>query len=419
VDSYDVVIIGAGASGLAAAQDLIAAGLRVCCLEARDRVGGRILTAHDAATPLPIELGAEFVHGKPSEIFGLAGRAGIHLYETGGRPVSLVSGGENPEEDGFRILEDLAKSATEENDETFQHFLDRSSYSPAQKQQAAAFVEGFNAARREVIGTAALAKDQRAGDKVEGDRTFRVREGYDALIHSLARGVDVRLNAVVEAIVWKPGSATIRVSAAEPVQARRVIITAPLGVLHAGAIRFDPEPVAALAAARALRVGDAFRVTFLFERAFWDDNPETAHAGFLFSEEPQFPVWWTGRPAEPPAITGWSAGPKADALLGLSADEVIARARETLIRVLKPAALPPHRAWFHDWHADPCARGAYSYVPARALPARRKLAEPVEHTLYFAGEHTDLIGYGGTVHGAIASGRRAAQQIAQDLDVGR
>jgi monoamine oxidase len=72
-DSYDVAVIGAGAAGLAAAQDLIAAGLRVCCLEARGRIGGRIFTAHD--TPLAVELGAEFVHGRSDEIFDLAPRA--------------------------------------------------------------------------------------------------------------------------------------------------------------------------------------------------------------------------------------------------------------------------------------------------------------------------------------------------------
>jgi monoamine oxidase len=408
---YDVIIIGAGAAGLAAAHDLIAAGLRVCCLEARGRIGGRILTVRDPASLLTLELGAEFVHGMPTEVFDLAESAGLHLYETGGRPVNLAGSGHDPAEDGFQILEDIANSATEENDETFQSFLDHSTYSPTQQQQATALVEGFNSARREVIGTASLAKDQRAADAIGGDRAFRVREGYDALVHSLARAVDVRLNSVVEAVMWKAGSATIRVSGADSMYARRALITVPLGVLQAGAIRFDPEPGTALAAARALRFGDAFRVTLLFDRAFWDDNPGTAHAGFMFSDEPLFPVWWTGLPAEPRAITGWSAGPKADALLGLSADDVIARARATLSRILKTAVLPSHRCWFHDWHADQFARGAYSYVPARALPARRALAEPVEETLFFAGEHTDLLGYGGTVHGAIASGRRAAQQI--------
>jgi monoamine oxidase len=98
-------------------------------------------------------------------------------------------------------------------------------------------------------------------------------------------------------------------------------------------------------------------------------------------------------------------------LIGLSHDEVIGRALATLKRIVGVPSMPSHRAWFHDWQADPYSRGAYSYVPAGALPARRALADPVEDTLYFAGEATDLLGYGGTVHGAIASGRRAARQI--------
>ncbi len=408
---YDVAIIGAGAAGLAAAGELIRAGLSVCCLEARDRIGGRILTLHDTATPMAIELGAEFVHGKPSEILDLAKREGLELVETEGRPVTLTKDSENPEADGQEIMEDLAKSATEENDETFQSFLDRSKYSPAQKEQAAQFVEGFNASRREVIGVAALALDQRAGDKIEGDRTFRVRQGYRAVIDLLAAGVEVRLNSVVEAIEWQAGTATVRVSAADPVRARRAVITVPLGVLQAGAIRFEPEPVAAIAAARALEFGDAVRVTFLFERPFWEDKEQTRGFGFLFSDEPVFPVWWSGSPLERRVITGWTAGPKADALIGLDAEDVKAQALATLSRVLKTQVPRPLGAWFHDWHADPFTRGAYSYVPADALPARRRLAEPVEGTLYFAGEATDLLGYGGTVHGAIASGLRAARQI--------
>ena len=68
-------------------------------------------------------------------------------------------------------------------------------------------------------------------------------------------------------------------------------------------------------------------------------------------------------------------------------------------------------AYFHDWHADPFSRGAYSYTPAHALAARAALAEPVRETLYFAGEATELSGHSATVHGAIATGKRAAQQI--------
>src|SRR2546423_13551371 len=63
-NSNSVLIIGAGAAGLAAASDLAAAGLAVTVLEARDRIGGRVQTIHDQSLNLPVELGAEFIHGK-------------------------------------------------------------------------------------------------------------------------------------------------------------------------------------------------------------------------------------------------------------------------------------------------------------------------------------------------------------------
>jgi monoamine oxidase len=68
-------------------------------------------------------------------------------------------------------------------------------------------------------------------------------------------------------------------------------------------------------------------------------------------------------------------------------------------------------AHFHDWQTDPFARGAYSYAKVGADGAQEALAAPIENTLFFAGEATDTSGHNGTVHGAIASGYRAAQEI--------
>jgi len=65
----------------------------------------------------------------------------------------------------------------------------------------------------------------------------------------------------------------------------------------------------------------------------------------------------------------------------------------------------------HNWHADPFARGAYSYVTVNGMDAVRVLAAPVEDTLFFAGEATNSDGHTGTVHGAIATGLRAAREI--------
>ena len=193
--------------------------------------------------------------------------------------------------------------------------------------------------------------------------------------------------------------------------ANRVVITMPLGVLQAGSLRFDPEPRGILDAAHALAFGDVYRLTLRFDRAFWQDNPEFAGAGFIFSEEPLFPTWWTTVPVETAVITGWSAGPKADPLRGKTRAEIVAAALASLGKIMHAPLGRLENAWFHDWEADPFSCGAYSYVPAGALAARRELAGPVEDTLYFAGEATDLIGYGGTVHGAIASGKRVAAQI--------
>ena len=71
--------------------------------------------------------------------------------------------------------------------------------------------------------------------------------------------------------------------------------------------------------------------------------------------------------------------------------------------------------WYvHDWQTDVYSRGAYTYVPAGQWWAAEAIAEPIDGTLYFAGEATDYDGHWGTVHGAIASGKRAAQRMLKD-----
>jgi monoamine oxidase len=77
----EVLIIGAGAAGLAAARDLSSAGLTVLVVEARSRIGGRIFTLHDATGSLPIELGAEFIHGKSPELFSIIEKARLKFEE--------------------------------------------------------------------------------------------------------------------------------------------------------------------------------------------------------------------------------------------------------------------------------------------------------------------------------------------------
>src|SRR5437868_12569661 len=75
------LIVGAGAAGLSCAAELARAGLQVTVLEGRDRIGGRIFTQHVSGVAAPIELGAEFVHGKPPQIFKPTKAAGEEVIE--------------------------------------------------------------------------------------------------------------------------------------------------------------------------------------------------------------------------------------------------------------------------------------------------------------------------------------------------
>lgn len=427
---WDVLIVGAGAAGLAALRELDGAGLRVRCVEAQERLGGRIFTVRDPLSPAPVELGAEFVHGRPPEIWNIAARAGLQVVERGWNALQM-NGGKLVQDEGMGDAIGEAMSAVEEaaaegRDENFASFIGRAEFSAAVKRRATRYVEGFNAADAARVGIASLAQDAQAADQIEGDRSFFILDGYDSVPLALLDGIEaledkLQLNSVVERIEWKPGEASVHLRSAldgrwEVLTARCVIVTIPLGVLQAeaderGAIRFDPEPVEHLAAARSLAFGQVFRVTLRLHSSFWEGRPELSRAGFLFSELPVFPTWWRPYPVHTPLITGWSAGPAAGPLIGQPKTVVISRAMESLEKISGISPLPVLAAYFHDWHADPFFRGAYSYVPAGEMAARKVLAEPIEGTLYFAGEATDLEGHSATVHGAIATGIRAARQV--------
>jgi monoamine oxidase len=169
-------------------------------------------------------------------------------------------------------------------------------------------------------------------------------------------------------------------------------------------------------------MGKVIRITLRFHHRFWNYlSPSGAHAStlakmsFLFSEDEWFPTWWTTMPNELPFIIGWAPFHCAEKLSGQSHSFVVERALLTLstpmkVRIGELRSLLD-AAYFHDWQSDPFSRGAYSYAKVGSDGAQKILGAPIEHTLFFAGEATDTTGNNGTVHGAMASGHRAAQEI--------
>jgi monoamine oxidase len=420
----DVIVIGGGAAGLSATRDLTRGGLRVLLLEARPRLGGRVLTQHTAHGP--IELGAEFVHGAIPEILGVAEAAGLALREIQSRsaPRQPRPDSEAPRPDLFSALDLVLEHATRTGDESFQHLVDRIDVDPEIKARSLGLVEGYHAADPGKIGVQALLDNTAADEQPGSERQFRFAAGYDgltaALLDQAARELyAIELDTVVTAIRWERRRVVVHTATGEQRMAPRVVITVPLSLLKTGAIDFSPRLPEKEDALARLEMGSATRVSLQFEGDDWAGSHSFWGDGFLFTGEAPLPVWWVSHPPPWPVVTGWAGGRRALAFGRLNEAARIEAALEALAVAVgvEGSRLRQHLRGGHsyDWESDPLARGAYSYPGVGGRHAGDELGAAVDATLYFAGEATQSDGRNATVHGAIASGQRAAKQV---LDAG-
>jgi len=244
------------------------------------------------------------------------------------------------------------------------------------------------------------------------------------LPHYLARrlehaGSRIVISSPVNSLHWKTGEVIAHTASGDSFSAPKAIVTLPLGVLQARSVTFDPEPSRIFAAADRMEAGSVRRLALVFRSPFWREkpppnlSPDLSKMRFLFTDNGTPATYWTQHPSVAPMLIGWLGGPKADAIA--DPGELPAQALRSLEQIF---SLPPQsldaqlRNWYmHDWRNDPFTLGAYSYAPAGALDCSATMAEPIDNTLYFAGEHTDTTGHWGTVHGAIRSGLRAVRQV--------
>jgi monoamine oxidase len=184
-------------------------------------------------------------------------------------------------------------------------------------------------------------------------------------------------------------------------------------------VQFVPElPQTKQNAIDHLIMGNVVKISLRFRSRFWEglevvlgDRKENFFdLGFIYYPDVPFPTWWTHLPVRGPVLVGWAGGAQTRRVRG----DLVAQACDSLARIfntsVKKISDELEASYTHDWHADPFARGAYSYVPVNGLESQRVLGEPVEETLFFAGEAMS-IGHIGTVHGAIMSGELAAEEM--------
>lgn len=397
-------------------------------IEARDRVGGRIWSLSGQ-----VELGAEFVHGRPEATLALLREAGAGVVECECERWESRDGKLERVDDRIgelhRLIDDAARVKP---DKSVADFLATVVQRHPELRAAAEWlrrtVEDYDAADPRRASLHAIVEEMESSAPLSSP-VSRPRGGYAALVDHMLRVLDparveLLLGSSVRAVRWSAGAVELQIERYGNLELRRVralVITLPLGVLQAApndpaAVRFDPPLHQKRTALAELAMGSALKILLRFAEPFWKsvDGGRLRNACFFHSARHPFRTFWTTLPERSAWLVAWVGDSRAASLSRESDDIITARAVESvhsLFRGEVDVSGLVEEARLHNWDRDPLARGAYSYVTVGGTGARRRLAEPVDRTLFFAGEATDDTGEASTVAGAISSGERAAAEV--------
>jgi monoamine oxidase len=437
MSSHDVIVIGAGAGGLSAAAALAAAGRNVLIVEARDRVGGRIWTRREPGVGAPIELGAEYIHGHARCNLAWLSRAGKMAIEAQDSHWRLESGALVQRDSYFHKVQEalLRNQDKATHDVSLDTLLDvhlKNELPADARAYARMMAEGFDAADTSRVSARAIA-DEWTGEMMNNAPQSRPEGGYASLLSALmgalpAEQVRLRLQTVVREVRWSRGRVeVIGESLGAPFRAAApcAVITLPLGILQLpaqapDAVAFTPALDAKRKALQGLGFGPVIKLVLQFRTAFWEelDDGRYRDGGFFHAPSCEFPTFWTALPVRAPVMTAWAGGPRV-ARISSNKDSwnIVRHALESLDAIFGKRGDPRGQlvaVYVHDWQRDPFARGAYSYVTVGGATARDDLAQPLEDTLFFAGEATDSE-ESATVTGALLSGERVAREVLRTL----
>lgn len=427
----DVIIIGAGAAGLMAAKQLSEAGFKVCVLEARDRVGGRIHTFISQDYRYFFEGGAEFIHGNLHVTLQLLEEAKLQKQELEGN-VWQIKNGEWKQESDFFNHADLVITRLKElkEDVSMQTFLEQHFSADKYenlKKALVSYVEGYYSGEVSKISAMSFLEEWMSED----DQQYRPVKGYGQLMNYLLEscekaGATFELSTVVKEIKWSKKQAEVIDETGRTFIAAKVIVTVPLGVLTAaenskGFIKFSPAIHDKIAHAKQMGYGAVIKILLHFKKAFWQSEEverqckvDTKNLHMIISETP-VPTWWTQHPNYSTLLTGWLSGPDAAKMIEDEDEVVISLALQSLgiIFHLPVDILKENLQWskVFNWTKDPFTLGSYSYSTLYTSKARKVLAEPVENTLFFAGEALYDGPEMGTVEAALTSGKEVAEKV--------
>ena len=412
---YDVIIIGAGATGLLAMRDLAKAGYNVCMLEAAETAGGRISTIKDDFENYA-EAGAEFIHGKLPLTFQLLKEAGLSYEVVEGKMISVRQGQWQSEEHYDHWDEFMQHLRKLKTDITILQFLEENFFNPEYihlRQAVQRFSEGFDLADISKTSILSVKKEWEDIDKTQ----YRIKGGYIQLIDHLVNScrqpnAEFYFNTCVNKIDHEEGNVTVHTSENKKFQANKLIITVSVGVLQSGTIQFKPALTDHAIAIQGLGFGTVIKFLLEFKTNFWEEFDD--EVGFLLTDE-EIPTWWTQLPVESNLLTGWLGGPNATKKIFEPDSSLLQTALQSLSSIFRipPAMLQEELTNYKiiNWLNQPYIKGGYSYNTLHSEKAKEILSSPVNNTIYFAGEAISKSESQGTVESALQSGHDTAKIV--------
>ena len=396
--TFDVIVIGSGAAGLAAASMLARAGLSPVVLEACDRPFGRVHTVRPAGWPIAVELGAEFLHGDPDSVRWLTQRAGARMVSGAEGSWGLEGGKLAPEDrqggglDPHGVL--TLASDVDEEDRTAAEVIARAENAGTVTAEEAAtlrgYVEGFYAAPVDQMSARALAKEETGSGASRG--AHRWLDGYDRLLEPLLHDAEVRFDHVVTKVRWRKGGVAVHTRSRAgfvrtTLRARFVVVTVSIGVLQAepgaeAAVVFEPPlPAETRSALDGFRMGHVERVVLRFREPFWLEpalyaggaRPEAL--GYVRTNGGAWPRFWSLAPVRVPVLVGWAGGPAADHLAQLDEPARIEAAIASLALAF-PIARGEIERRLDAWHLSRLAARPLHALAPTPIPASATRTPP-------------------------------------------
>ena len=415
LEGKKITVIGAGISGLTAANVLRNRGGEVTVLEAKNHVGGRIQTDWNLGEPF--ELGAGWIHGPSAEnpVRSLADKVDSTFFITDDEAIEIydVTGDEMDEDESdeieeiwYEVLEEMDADSEGSILKILNEYDDEIWENPNVRWIFSAYTEfEYGGSINDISAGLIHEMSGYSGDDVI------ITSGYDKIIKILAQHLDIRINSPVRSVSYGYNDHVTVETKGETFTSDYVICSVPLGVLKNDSITFSPNlPPYMKTSINKVGFGTVTKLAIKFTSQFWDSDVQ--YYGTVNENTGRWPLWLNYKTfSDENILMGFCFGDYALTADRMSDQELLNDALEVINNIWEDDVTDVQAILRTSWLKDPFSLGAYSFPASQNTEEDfENLFEPQNERLFFCGEHTNLL-YLATTHGALLSGIRAANQI--------